>query len=68
MEQESQDQAKLFPSIAAQLRNTLSTLQLAAAQLAPAAAREQDPELEGQPLLKAKVQKLFSQYGEGSFN
>ena len=29
---------------------------------------EQDPELEGQPLLKAKVQKLFSQYGEGSFN
>ena len=46
MEQESQDQAKLFPSIAAQLRNTLSTLQLAAAQLAPAAAREQDPELD----------------------
>ena len=29
---------------------------------------EQDPELEGQPLLKAKVQKLFSQYGEGAFN
>ena len=45
MEQESQDQAKLFPSIAAQLRNTLRTLQLAAAQLAPAAAREQDTEL-----------------------
>ena len=29
---------------------------------------EQDPELEGQPLLKAKVQKLFSQYGEGACN
>ena len=29
---------------------------------------EKDPELEGQPLLKAKVQKLFSQYGEGAFN
>ena len=51
MEQESQDQAKLFPSIAAQLRNTLSTLQLAAAQLAPAAAREQDPELDAKAAL-----------------
>lgn len=27
-----------------------------------------DPALEQVPLLKAKVQKLFSQYGEGSFN
>lgn len=29
---------------------------------------QQDPDLEHQPQLKAKVQKLFSQYGEGSFN
>lgn len=27
-----------------------------------------DPTLEQQPLLRARVQKLFSQYGEGSFN
>ena len=51
MEQESHDQAKLFPSIAAQLRNALSTLQLAAAQLAPAAARERDPELDAKAAL-----------------
>lgn len=29
---------------------------------------QQDPELAQQPLLKTKVQKLFSQYGEGAFN
>ena len=51
MEQESQDRAKLFPSIASQLRNTLSTLQLAAAQLAPAAERERNPELDAKAAL-----------------
>ena len=51
MEQEPQDRAKLFPSIASQLRNTLSTLQLAAAQLAPAAERERDPELDAKAAL-----------------
>ncbi|MCD8357268.1 MAG: ATP-dependent DNA helicase RecG [Clostridia bacterium] len=29
---------------------------------------EADPELETEPLLKEKVQKMFSQYGEGAFN
>lgn len=36
----------LFPHIAVQLRGVLSNMRLAASQLAPAAAREQDPELD----------------------
>ena len=43
--------ASLFPSIAAQLRSTLSTLHFAAAQLAPAAQREQDPALDAKAAL-----------------
>ena len=46
MESERNELAKLFPNVAAQMRGTLSNLHLAAAQLAPAAAREQDPELD----------------------
>ena len=45
MEQEK-DLASLFPCVASQLRNALGTLHLAAARLAPTAAREQDPELD----------------------
>ena len=41
MESERNELAKLFPNVAAQMRGTLSNLHLAAAQLAPAAAREQ---------------------------
>ena len=51
MEPEMHDLAALFPNIAAQLRMSLSTLQLAAAQLAPASAREQDPELDAKAAL-----------------
>ena len=36
----------LFPSITAQMRGMLSGLSLAAAALAPAEAREKDPELD----------------------
>ena len=46
MEPEMHDLAKLFPNIAAQLRNSLSTLHLAAAQLVPADKREEDAELD----------------------
>ena len=46
MEQDQEQLAKLFPSVAAQMRNALSNLYLAAEQLAPAAAREQDPVLD----------------------
>ena len=46
MEQEQNQLAKLFPSVAAQMRNALSNLHLAAGQLAPAAVREQDPALD----------------------
>lgn len=43
---EAQLLASLFPSIAAQLRGMLSGLYLAATALAPAEAREKDPELD----------------------
>ena len=46
MEQEQDQLARLFPSVATQMRNALSNLYLAAGQLAPAAAREQDPALD----------------------
>ncbi len=44
--EEAQLLASLFPSIAAQLRGMLSGLYLAATALAPAEAREKDPELD----------------------
>lgn len=46
MEQNRNDLMSLFPSVASQIRNTLATLHLAADQLAPASAREQDAELD----------------------
>jgi len=46
MEPEQNHLAELFPSVAAQIRGALSNLHLAAAQLAPAEAREQDPALD----------------------
>ena len=46
MEPEHPNLAALFPSVAAQLRIALSNLHLAAAQLAPADAREKDPQLD----------------------
>lgn len=46
MEQEQNQLASLFPNVAAQMRNALSNLYLAAGQLAPAVAREQDPVLD----------------------
>lgn len=46
MEQERDLLAKLFPSVAAQMRNALSNLYLAAGRLAPAEAREQDSVLD----------------------
>ena len=46
MEPEQNNLAALFPSVAAQMRGALSNLHLAAAQLAPAEAREQDPMLD----------------------
>lgn len=46
MESEQNQLASLFPSVAAQMRSALSNLHLAAAQLAPAEVREQDPALD----------------------
>ena len=46
MEQEQKQPASLLPGVAAQMRNALSNLYLAAGQLAPASAREQDPVLD----------------------
>lgn len=46
MEPDENNLALLFPNIAAQMRGALSNLHLAAAQLAPAAAREADPALD----------------------
>ena len=51
MEPERSQSASLFPSVAAQLRGALSNLYLAAAQLAPPAAREQDPALDAKAAL-----------------
>jgi signal transduction histidine kinase len=48
MEPEENELATLFPSVAVQMRGALSDLRLAAAQLAPADARERDPELDAQ--------------------
>ena len=46
MEPEQNELVSLFPSVAAQIRNTLASLHLAADQLAPSSAREQDPDLD----------------------
>ena len=46
MEQDENRLASLFPDVATQLRTALSNLHLAAAQLAPAEAREKDPTLD----------------------
>ena len=46
MEAGRKDLAALLPNIAAQARGTLSSLRLAAAQLAPMEAREKDPVLD----------------------
>lgn len=51
MEQDFEELSRLFPNLAAQLRNALSTLHLAAAQLAPPQRREQDPELDAKAAL-----------------
>lgn len=51
MEPEQNQLASLFPSVAAQLRGALSNLHLAAAQLAPADARERDPALDARAAL-----------------
>lgn len=51
MEPDEHQQAFLFSNIAAQLRGALSNLHLAAAQLVPAAQREQDPELDARAAL-----------------
>ena len=51
MEPDHRQQAFLFSNIAAQLRGALSNLHLAAAQLVPAEAREQDPELDARAAL-----------------
>lgn len=49
MEPDFEDLSLLFPNLAAQLRNTLSTMHLAASQLAPSRQREQDPALDARP-------------------
>ena len=46
MDSEQNELASLFPNVAAQMRSALSNFHLAAAQLAPASAREQDPALD----------------------
>lgn len=51
MEKNPDQLASLFPNIAAQLRGALSNLHLAAAQLAPAEARDADPKLDAQAAL-----------------
>ena len=51
MEPDQNPLASLFPNISAQLRSALSNLHLAAAQLAPASAREQDPALDARAAL-----------------
>ena len=56
MEQDKQHLSSLFPNVAAQLRTSLGTLHLAAAQLVSAELREQDPELD------AKAARLDQSY------
>ena len=46
MDSEQNELASLFPNVAAQMRSALSNFHLAATQLAPASAREQDPALD----------------------
>lgn len=58
MEMEEHELSTLFPSVAAQIRSTLTSLHLAAAQLAPAADRERDPALD---LRAARVDQSYYQ-------
>lgn len=51
MEPEQNQLASLFPNVAAQIRGALSNLHLAAAQLASAEAREQNPALDAKAAL-----------------
>lgn len=51
MDSERNELAALFPNVAAQMRSALSNFHLAAAHLAPAAAREQDPALDAHAAL-----------------
>ena len=51
MEPDQNQLAALFPNVAAQLRGALGNLHLAAAQLAPASAREADPALDAKAAL-----------------
>ena len=51
MDEEQFNIACVFPNIAAQIRSSLGTLHLAAAQLAPALERERDPELDAKAAL-----------------
>ena len=46
MEPERNDLTSLFPSVASQIRNTLTSLHMAAAQLVPPSAREENPDLD----------------------
>ena len=57
MEQEPFDLSQLFPNIAAQMRGAMANLRLAAAQLAPAAARETDPDLDARAALLDQSQQ-----------
>ena len=51
MDEETFDISAVFPNIAIQLRSALANMHLAAAQLAPAAEREKDPELDAKAAL-----------------
>ena len=51
MQGEARELAALLPNIAAQARGALSSLRLAAAQLVPAEAREQNPDVDRQAAL-----------------
>ena len=55
MEPERNDLVSLFPGVAAQIRNTLASLHLAADQLVPPSAREQDPALDRASFVKAPL-------------
>ena len=56
----------LLPNIAAQMRGALSNLHLAAAQLVPAAQREQDPDLDARALCWTKATISFCVWQETS--
>ena len=51
MDSEQNELAALFPNVATQMRSALSNLHLAAARLAPASDREQDPDLDARAAL-----------------